>query len=419
MSRRLLVPSLCLLALALPLAVHASSTADPGVTSTSVLLGGTVPLSGEASSGGLTAKGADAFFKYTNGHKGVFNRKITYDYKDDGYDPARTIQNTRELVQQDHVFAIFNPLGTAHNLATRPYLNQVGVPQLFVASGYGGWAAQAKQFPLTIGLIPTYTGEGIIYGRYVKSKIKGAKIGVLYQDDEYGRELLSGLKKGLGAKQGLIVSQKSYDPTSTDVSNQVNSLKASGANVVMIFAFGKFAIQAFVYIKKIGWEPKQVIVNAVAAATSVMQLASTSGQTEGAISIAFFKDPASPAFDKDKGMKLYKSIMQKYGNGGKPGPSSRCKANVPPNWCSGYYLAGMVSASVMVDALKAAGKNLSRKSLMKAVLHLNIKNNPFVLPGIKIKTSPSDRWPIEQAQLERWHAGRWHPFGKLVTAPRK
>lgn len=419
MSRRLLVPLLCLLALGLPLAVQASSAADPGVTSTSVLLGGTVPLSGEASSGGLTAKGADAFFKYTNAHKGVFNRKITYNYKDDAYDPSKTIQATRELVQQDHVFAIFNPLGTAQNLATRSYLNAVGVPQLFVASGYGGWARDAKQFPLTIGLIPTYTGEGIIYGRYVKSKIKGAKIGVLYQDDDYGRELLSGLKKGLGSKQGLIVSSKSYDPTSTDVSSQVGQLKASGANVVMIFAFGKFAIQAFVYIKKLGWQPKQIFVNAVAAATSVLQLSSTSGQTEGAISIAFFKDPANPAFDKDKGMKLYKSIMQKYAGGGTPGPASKCKASVPPTWCSGYYLAGMVSGSVMVEALKGAGKNLTRKTLMKAVLHLNIKNNPFVLPGITIKTSPTDRWPLEQAQFQRWHAGAWHPFGKLVTAPRK
>jgi ABC-type branched-subunit amino acid transport system substrate-binding protein len=419
MSRRVLLSCLCVLALALPLAVQASSASDPGVTSTSILLGGTVPLSGEASSGGLTAKGADAFFKYTNAHRGVSKRKITYDYKDDAYDPAKTIQATRELVQQDHVFAIFNPLGTAHNIATRPYLNSVGVPQLFVASGWGGWASQAKQYPLTIGLIPTYTGEGVIYGRYIKSKVKGAKIGVLYQDDEYGRELLSGLKKGLGSKQGLIVSQRSYDPTSPDVQSQIAALKGSGANVVLIFAFGKYAIQSFVYIKKLGWKPKQVFVNAVAAATSVMQLASTSGQTNGAISIAFFKDPADPAFNKDKGMKLYKSIMAKYGGGGKPGPASKCKAKVPPNWCSGYYLAGMVSASVMVDTLKKAGKNLSRKSLMQAALHLNVKNNPFVLPGIKIKTSPTDRWPIEQAQLERWRAGRWHPFGKLVTAPRK
>jgi branched-chain amino acid transport system substrate-binding protein len=410
---------MCLLALALPLAVEASSASDPGVTGSSILIGGTVPLSGAEAAGGLTAKGADAFFKYTNAHKGVAKRKITYDYLDDAYDPSKTIQATRQLVEQDHIFADFNPLGTAQNIAIRPYLNARQVPQLFVASGWGGWARDAKQYPLTIGLIPTYTSEGILYGRYVKAKIKGAKIGVVYQDDDYGREVLSGLKKGLGSKQSLIVSQKSYDPTSPDVSSQINSLKASGANVVMIFAFGKFAIQAFVYIKKLGWKPKQIFVNAVAAATSVMQIASGSGQTEGAISLAFFKDPADPAFDKDKGMKLYKSIMSKYGSGGKPGPASKCKAIAAPTWCSGYYLAGMVSASVMVDALKKAGRNLSRKSLMKAVLHLNVKNDPFVLPGITIKTSPTDRWPIEQGQLQRWHAGRWHPFGKLVRAPRK
>jgi branched-chain amino acid transport system substrate-binding protein len=418
-SRRVLLPCLSILALALPLAVQAASGADPGVTSTSVLLGGTVPLSGEASSGGLTAKGADAFFKYQNAHKGVNKRKITYKYLDDAYDPSKTVQATRQLVQQDHVFAIFNPLGTAHNIATRPYLNSVGVPQLFVASGWGGWARDAKQFPLTLGLIPTYTGEGIIYGRYVKSKIKGAKIGVLYQDDEYGRELLSGLKKGLGSKQSLIVGTRSYDPTSPDVKSQIDGLKASGANVVMIFAFGKFAIQAFVFVKRLGWKPKQIFVNAVAAATSVMQLASNGGQTNGAISIAFFKDPANPLFNKDKGMTLYKNIMSKYGGGGKPGPASKCAAKVPPNWCSAYYLAGMVSGSVMVETLKKAGRNLTRKSLMKAALHLNIKNNPFVLPGISIKTSPSDHWPIEQAQLERWKGSRWYPFGKLVTAPRK
>ncbi len=155
--------------------MHASSAADPGVTGSSILIGGTVPLSGEASSGGLTAKGADAFFKSTNAHKGVFNRKINYDYKDDAYDPAKTIQATRELVQQDHVFAIFNPLGTAQNIATRPFLNSLGVPQLFVASGWGGWARDAKQFPLTIGVIPTYTGEAIVYG-------------ALHQGEDQGRE---------------------------------------------------------------------------------------------------------------------------------------------------------------------------------------------------------------------------------------
>ncbi len=396
------LPFAALLALAFPLCVQASSASDPGVTSNSILIGGTVPLSGEAASGGLTAKGAAGYFAYVNAHGGVFKRKITYKYVDDAYDPSKTIQATRELVQQDHVFAIFNPLGTAQNIAIRPYLNSVGVPQLFVASGWGGWARQYRQYPDTIGFIPTYTGEGIIYGHYIKQKTPKAKIAVLYQDDDYGRELVSGLKKGLGSKARQIVGQQSYDPTTTDVQSQVARLKASGANTLMIFAFGKFAVQSFVFVKKLGWKP-QIFVNAVAAATSVMLLAKTSGQTEGTISIVFFKDPADPKWANDPGMKLYKSIMAKY---------------VHADYKNAYYGAGMASAFAMVEALKRAGKNLTRKSLLRAVTHLDIRNNPFVLPGIRIKTSATDHYPIEQAQLERWHGTRWRSFGKLVSAPR-
>jgi len=414
--RRLLFA--CALALVFPLGVQASTAADPGVTSTSILIGGTVPLSGEAASGGVTAKGAAAYFAYVNAKGGVFKRKINYRYVDDAYDPAKTIQATRELVQQDHVFAIFNSLGTTQNIAIRPFLNSVGVPQLFVASGWGGWAREYKRYPGTIGFIPTYTGEGIIYGRYIKKKLPKAKIGVLYQDDEYGRELVAALKKGLGSKARQIVSQKSYDPTSTDVSQQVIALKASGANVLMNFAFGKFAILTFVHVKKLGWKP-QIFVNAVAAATSVMKLASASGQTQNAISIGFFKDPADPRFDRDKGMKLYKSIMRKYGGGGQPGRAAVCSRGGAPAWCSGYYLAGMASAYAMTAALKKAGKNLTRKSLMRAVTHLDIRDNPFVLPKVRIKTSPTDRYPIEQAQLQRWKGTRWRAFGKLAPAPRR
>jgi branched-chain amino acid transport system substrate-binding protein len=413
--RRLVLAAV--LALAFPLCVQASSAGDPGVTGTSILIGGTVPLSGEAASGGLTAKGADGYFAYVNAHGGVFKRKIDYKYVDDAYDPSRTIQATRQLVQQDHVFAIFNPLGTAQNIAIRPYLNSAGVPQLFVASGWSGWARQYRQYPDTIGFIPTYTGEGIIYGRYIKRKSPKAKIAVLYQDDEYGRELVSGLKKGLGSKARQIVTQQSYDPTSPDVKSQVDRLKASGANTLLIFAFGKFAIQTFVFVKKLGWKP-QIFVNAVAAATTVMQLASSSGQTQGTISIGFFKDPADPRWNGDRGMKLYKSIMSKYAGGGRPGPASNCANRIPPTWCSGYYLAGMASAYAMVEALKKAGKNLSRKSLLRAVNHLDIRTSPFALPGIRIKTSRTDHYPIEQAQLERWRGTRWHTFGKLVSAPR-
>ncbi len=402
---RIRLSPVLLLALAALIALAATASgrsADPGVTSTSVLVGGTVPLSGEAASGGLTAKGAAAYFKYAGKVNG---RKVNYKYLDDAYDPAKTVQETRQLVEQDHVFAIFNPLGTAQNIATRPYLNQVGVPQLFVASGWGGWARQYKQYPLTMGFIPTYTGEGIIYAHHILKTLPKAKIGVLYQDDDYGRELLAGLRKGLGSKASKIVKTQGYDSSQSDVQSEIASLKASKANTLMIFAFGKFAIQGFVYVKKLGWKP-QIYVNAVAAATSVMSLANTSGQTQGAISIAFFKDPASPRWANDKGMALYRKIMKKYVSG----DSSTIK--------NGYYLAGMVSASSMVSALKQAGKKLTRKSLMNAMTHLNIKNNPFVLPGIVIKTTPTDRRPIEQVQLQRWKGSQWKAFGGLLVVPR-
>jgi branched-chain amino acid transport system substrate-binding protein len=390
-------------ALAFPLGVDAAKGSDPGVTGTSILLGGTVPLTGEAASGGLTARGADGYFDYVNAHGGVFKRKITYKYLDDEYDPAKTIPATRELVERDHVFATFNSVGTANNIATRPYLNSANVPQLFVASGWGGWARDAKRYPDTLGFIPTYTGEGIIYGRYIVKKTPKAKVAVLYQDDEYGHELLSGLQKGLGKRARQIVAQQSYDPTSTDVQSEVARLKASGANTLMVFAFGKFAIQALVYVKKLGWKP-QIFVNAVSAATSVMLIANTSGQTQGAISIAFFKDPLDPRWARDKGMKLYRTIMRKY---------------VHADYRNAYYLAGMAPAYAMVVTLKKAGKNLTRKNLMRAATHLNIRNDPFVLPGIRIKTSPTDHYPIEQAELERWRGARWHDFGKLVRAPRR
>jgi branched-chain amino acid transport system substrate-binding protein len=390
-----------LLALAFPLCVQASRASDPGVTSTSILLGGTVPLSGEAASGGATAKGAAGYFSYVNAHRGVFRRKINYKYLDDAYDPSKTVQATRELVQQDHVFAIFNPLGTEQNLAIRPYLNSVRVPQMFVASGFGGWARDYKRYPWTIGFIPTYTGEGIMYARYIKKKRPNAKIAVLYQDDDYGRELVSGLQKGLGSKKRLIVAKQSYDPSSTDVRSQVAKLKASGANTLMIFAFGKFAIQGFVIVRQLGWKP-QIFVNAVAASTTVMLLANTSGQTQGAISIAFFKDPADPRWARDPGMRLYRTIVRKYVHG---------------DYKNGYFLAGMASAYAMVQTLKKAGRNPTRRSLIRAASHMNF-TDPFVLPGIRIKTSATDHYPIEQAQFERWKGNRWRAFGKLVRAPR-
>jgi branched-chain amino acid transport system substrate-binding protein len=376
--------------------------ATPGVSSNEIKLGGSVPLSGEASLSGNVARGAEYYFKYVNDRGGVFGRKISYKYLDDGYDPARAVQNTIRLVQQDQVFAMFNTLGTNNNLAIRNYLNGNGVPQLFVAAGATTFGRDYKKYPWTIGYIPTYSEEGKIYGRYILASIKKPRIAILYQNDDYGRDLLSGLRKALGRKDNLIVSQVGYDPTSSDVQGEVARLKASKANVFMIFAFGKFSLQAFNAVARLNWHP-QIFVNDVASASSLMTIVPQSA-ANGSISIVFGKDPASPLWARDKGIKLFQTILKKYGSGG----SRDLK--------DGFYVAGMASAFTMVDVLRKAGKNLTRASVMRAATHLNEKNNPFLLPSIAVKTSPTKRFPVTQVRLQRWKAKAWHPFGKLISA---
>jgi branched-chain amino acid transport system substrate-binding protein len=399
MGRKLHVAAALLVAAVAAAGAGAAPRATPGVTSNSILLGGTIPLTGEASAAAGVAKGADAYFKYVNARGGVFGRKITYKYLDDGYEPQRTFLAMRQLVQQDGVFAMFNTLGTNNNIAIRQFLNQQGVPQLFVASGATTFGRDAKQYPWTIGYIPTYRAEGKVYARYVLKTKPKAKIAVLYQDDEYGKDLVSGLQAGLGKKASQIVKKVGYDPTASDVKSEVAQLKASGANTFMIFAFGKFSIQAFIYANQLGWHP-QIFVNDVSSATSLMVLPPPKA-TEGAISIVFGKDPDAPAWKRDKGMKLFFSIMRKYSPGDNP---------------NGYFAAGMASAYTMVDALKKAGKNLTRQGVMNAATHLTEKGNPFVLPGIVVRTTPSFRYPVAQVKLQRWHKGRWVIFGPLLSA---
>jgi branched-chain amino acid transport system substrate-binding protein len=377
--------------------------APPGVSSTEVKLGGSVPLSGEASAAGNVARGAEYYFKYVNDHGGVFGRKISYKYLDDGYDPGRAVQNTIRLVQQEQVFAMFNTLGTNNNLAIRKYLNDNGVPQLFVAAGATTFGRDYRKYPWTIGYIPTYSEEGKIYGHYIVAKIKKPKIAVLYQDDDYGRDLLSGLQKGLGKKASAIVAKVGYDPTSSDVQGEVARLKASKANVFMIFAFGKFSLQAFNAVARLSWHP-QIFVNDVSSASSLMSIVPQSA-ANGSISIVFGKDPAAPLWTRDKGIRLFQSILKKYGSG----VGSR-------DLKDGYYVAGMGAAFTMVDVLKKAGKNLTRQGVMRAATHLNERNNPFLLPGIAVRTTPTKRFPVTQVRLQRWRGKAWHPFGKLISA---
>jgi branched-chain amino acid transport system substrate-binding protein len=384
-------------------AAGARPLATPGVTSSEIHLGSSVPLSGEAAIAGNVARGIDAYFKYVNGKGGVLGRKIKFTYLDDGYDPGRAVNNTIRLVQQEQVFAMFSSLGTSNNLAVRKLLNDSKVPQLFVSSGATTFGRDYKRYPWTIGYIPPYSEEGVIYGQYVRKNIKNAKIAVLYQNDDYGRDLLAGLRRGLGAKAKSIVAKVGYDPTSSDVQPQVTQLKASKANVFMIFAFGKFSLQAFNAVSRLGWKP-QIFVNDVSSASALMAIVPQKA-ANGSISIVFGKDPASPTWRNDKGIKLFQSILRKYGNN----ISSR-------DLKDGYFTAGMATAYTMVDTLKKAGRNLTRAGVMRAATHLNEKGNPFVLPGIVIRTTPTSRYPLTQVRLQRWKNGAWRPFGKLISA---
>jgi branched-chain amino acid transport system substrate-binding protein len=391
-----------LLAAVAATAAGARPLATPGVTSSEIEIGSSVPLSGEAAIAGNVARGAEAYFKYVNAKGGVFGRKIKFTYLDDGYDPGRAVNNTIRLVQQEQVFAMFSSLGTSNNLAVRKLLNDNKVPQLFVASGATTFGRDSKKYPWTIGFIPPYSEEGAIYGKYVLQHIKKPKIAVLYQDDDYGRDLFSGLRRGLGKKASAIVAKVGYDPTATDVQPQVTQLKASKANVFMVFAFGKFSLQAFNAVSRLGWKP-QIFVNDVSSASALMSIVPQKA-ANGSISIVFGKDPAAPLWKRDKGIRLFQSILKQYGTN----VDSR-------DLKDGYYTAGMGEAYTLVDTLKKAGKNLTREGVMRAATHLNEKGNPFVLPGIVIRTTPTFRFPLTQVKLQRWSNNSWHPFGKLIS----
>jgi branched-chain amino acid transport system substrate-binding protein len=388
--------------IALGLSALALGGSTPGVSSSTITIGSSGPLTGEAAAAAGVLKGADAYFKYVNSRGGVNGRKIDFKYLDDAYDPSRAVQNVRQLIQQDNVFALFSVVGTNGNLAIRDFANAAGVPTVFSASGATTFGRDYKKYPWTIGYLPPYAEEGEIYAKHILvTNAKKAKVAILYQSDDYGKDLLSGFRKGLGAKaRTTIVQTVGYDPTASDVQSQVAQLKASGANTFCVFAFGKFAIQAFQYANKLGWKPK-IYVNDVASASSIMQI-NPQTTAEGAISILWGKDPATPKFKDDAGVKLAAKIIKKYVPGGNPS--------------DGFLVAGMAEAFSMVDALKASGKNLTRKGLMNAVTHMNEANNPFLVPGVKVHTTPTFRFPISSVQLQRWHKGHWVPFGGVVSA---
>ncbi|HYK06841.1 MAG TPA: ABC transporter substrate-binding protein [Gaiellaceae bacterium] len=393
---------LCLLALAGAIATGATAatSADPGITTKTILVGGTAPLSGTDTAYASVARGANAYFKYVNSRGGVNGRAISYKTVDDAYDPALTLQATQQLVEQDKVFAIFNSVGTEHNVATRDYLNAARVPQLFVASGATTFGRDHEAYPWTIGFQPSYRAEGWIYGTYLARTKPGAKVGVLVQNDDYGKDLLAGLKQGI-ARSKVKVLAEWFEATEPDVQSQITRLKSSGANVLALFATPRHAIQGYMFANRLGWRPL-IINNAVSSASNVMTLASEGGSNaavENSLSIVFLKDPTDAKWRNDAAVKLYRSIMSRFAKGA--------------NQKDVYHVYGMAVAHEFVKTLKAAGNNPTRASVMAQTRRLNDPANPFLLPGLTVKTTATERFPIEQALLQRWSKGSWKSFGGL------
>ena len=392
------------LAAALALAAPALA-AEPGVTPTEIVIGGDHPYSGPASAYGNVGKGIAAYFAYVNDHGGVNGRKITYIDKDDGYSPPQAVQVVHQLVDQNHVFLMFNPLGTQVNTALRPYLNENKIPQLFVMTGATTWGRDYAQWPWTIGWIPNYQAESIIYAQDIIKNHPAAKIGVIYQNDDYGLDYLAGLNKGLGAHKPMIVKAVSYETTDAGVASQIATLKASGADTFVVLATPKFAIQSLVAAAQQGWHPL-IYLNNVSASPTVLEAAEKGGgpsATAGIISTTYLKDPADHArWDGDPGMKTYREIMAKYAPGGDTDDA--------------FYVAGMAAAYGFVDCLRRAGKDPTRAKVMDAALHLDESDNPFLYPGVTARTSPTYHFPISALVFERWEGGRWHTYGNVVDA---
>jgi branched-chain amino acid transport system substrate-binding protein len=394
----------CLLAMAACGGSGGNTPSEAGVTSNSILLGVTIAQSGPAAAYGTIANAANAYFTYINGQGGVNGRKITYKILDDGYNPAQTVPLTKQLVEQDKVFAMFGGLGTQPQTSVRDYLNTNKVPQLFVATGATTFMQDFSQHPYTIGWQPPYQGEARIYAKDVLANHPSAKIGVLYQNDDYGLDYLKGLTDGLGSSASMIVDKESYDVTAAvpTLATQLTKLKAKGADTLFIFATPAFTIGALAIVTAIGWSPLEY-VNSVSDPAAYMQIAASKGaKIDGAISVGYIKDPTDPQWANDAGMQLYKTVIANC---------STCKPN------DGFNIYGVAVAYTMVDVLKQAGSNLTRANVMSiAGSNLN-ETNPFLLPGVTVTTTSTDHYPITQEEVIKWSANAWHLQPPLIDEP--
>jgi branched-chain amino acid transport system substrate-binding protein len=372
---------------------------DPGASDSEIKIGQTMPYSGPASAYGTIGKAEAAYFRMINETGGINGRKINFISLDDGYSPPKTVEQTRKLVEEEQVLLIFQSLGTAMNTAIQKYLNAKKVPHLFVATGATKWG-DPERFPWTMGWQPNYQTESHIYAKYLLQNKRDAKIAVLSQNDDFGKDYLKGLHDGLGHQtEKMIVREASYEVTDPTVDSQIVTLQGSGADVLFIFATPKFAAQAIRKTSDIGWKPMIFLTNVSASVATVLQPAGLEKST-GLTTALYFKDPTDPQWANDPALKLWLDWMKKY----YPEGDIRDGANI-------YAYA---AAQTVVHVLRQCGDDLSHESIMRQAASLKDVEIPVLLPGIKLNTGPTDFFPIEQVQLARFDGKSWVLFGEVI-----
>src|SRR6267378_4006940 len=404
MTRR----SILALVLAAPLAL--AGLAAPvaaetvGVTATEIKIGNTNPYSGPASAYGTIGKALAAYFKKVNDEGGINGRKINFVTLDDGYSPPKTVEMVRKLVEQEQVAFVYQTLGTPTNSAIHKYLNQSKVPHLFVATGATKWG-DPEHFPWTMGWQPTYQTEGHIYAQYVLKNVPNPKIGILYQNDDYGKDYVKGIKDGLGdAAKKVIVMEQSYEVTDPTIDSQIVNLKNSGANVFYNVTIPKFAVQAIKKAHDIGWKPLHLLNNVSSSLATVLKPAGLEA-SKGLITALYMKEITDPQWKTDKGFQDWVAFMKKY----YPEGALDDQGNA----------FGYTVAQAMVQVLKQCGNDLSRENILKQAENLKNLGLPMLLPGIKVNTGPTDFYPIEQEQLAKFDGERWVNFGEIYDAAKK
>src|SRR5436305_1566994 len=400
LTKRILLASAAATLVAVASPALAQKKYDPGASDTEIKIGNTNPYSGPASAYGLIGKTIDAYFKKVNAEGGINGRKVNFISYDDGYSPPKAVEQVRKLVESDEVLLVFNPLGTPSNTAIQKYMNSKKVPQLFVATGATKWN-DPKDFPWTMGWQPSYQSEARIYAKYLLKEKPNAKIAVLYQNDDYGKDYLKGMKDGLGAKAAsMIIAEESYETTEPSIDGHLVKLKSLNADVFFNVTTPKFAAQSIKKMAEIEWKPLHFLNNVSASIGSVMKPAGfDAGQN--IISSNYLKDTSDPQWKNDAGMKAFDEFLVKYFPEG--------------NRIDGSVMYAYTVAQGLVHVLKACGDNLTRENVMKQAASIKDLELGGLLPGIKVNTGPSDFAPISQLQLMRFKGEKWDLFGDVIS----